>query len=93
MTTYKKGYFIMSNNSTATTTTTATTTIEGVKGTVIVSRCKRKFIPIIDVPLNEGGYSDWRLLIPARLHNLVGSGKALWMRVVFPSIVKNHDER
>ena len=40
MTTYKKGYFIMSNNSTATTTTTATTTIEGVKGTVIVSRCK-----------------------------------------------------
>ena len=44
----------MSNNS----------VIEGVKGTVIVSRCKRKSIPVIDAPLNEGGYSDWRLLIP-----------------------------
>lgn len=38
--------------------------IEGVKGTVIVSHCKRKSIPVIDAPLNEGGYSDWRLLIP-----------------------------
>ncbi|WP_294624961.1 hypothetical protein [uncultured Bilophila sp.] len=44
----------MSNNS----------VIEGVKGMVVVSRCKRKSIPVIDAPLNEGGYSDWRLLIP-----------------------------
>ena len=34
----------MSNNS----------VIEGVKGMVVVSRCKRKSIPVIDAPLNEG---------------------------------------
>ena len=88
MTTYKKGYFIMSNNSTATTTTTATTTIEGVKGTVIVSRCKRKFIPIIDVPLNEGGYSDWRLLIPHGYITLSEAGKRYGCGLSFQALLK-----
>ena len=72
----------MSNNS------TTTTTIEGVKGTVIVSRCKRKFIPVIDAPLNEGGYSDWRLLIPHGYITLSEGGKRYGCGLSFQALLK-----
>ena len=82
MTTCKKGYFIMSDNS------TTITTIEGVKGTVIVSRCKRKFIPIIDAPFNEGGYSDWRLLIPHGYITLSEAAKRYGCGLSFQALLK-----
>ena len=62
--------------------------IEGVKGTVIVSRCKRKFIPVIDAPLNEGGYSDWRLLIPHGYITLSEAGKRYGCGLSFQALLK-----